>query len=240
MKILKERGNHLDDSVSREQDSADSMRILAVILSIVGIIGAIWGIYVNNIIMIFIFAFLLQFSWKTYKKSAKNVKAYKKGILGEDAVTSMLKNLNDSYYLINDVTLPNSYGNIDHIVLGPNGIFVIETKNYEGTIINNGDEWSRRYKSKYGHKDYAIASISKQAKRNAVTLKNFLSDIIKGKNYFVNSAIVFTSENIDLQLNDPTVTILKLDELPNYIMNFKGNRSTQGELESIAEAIMAK
>ena len=61
-------------------------------------------------------------------------------------------------------------GNIDHIVLGPNGIFVIETKNYKGEISCYGDVWHGDYDTE----SYPIKSVSKQAKRNAVTLKRFI------------------------------------------------------------------
>ena len=66
---------------------------------------------------------------------------YVKGLYSEILVTEYLKELDDSYYLINDIILPNSYGNIDHILLGPNGIFVIESKHFEGEIRCNGDNW---------------------------------------------------------------------------------------------------
>jgi hypothetical protein len=47
----------------------------------------------------------------------------------------VLKRLDDSHYLINDVILPSSRGNIDHILLTPKGIFAIETKHWDGEII---------------------------------------------------------------------------------------------------------
>jgi hypothetical protein len=43
-------------------------------------------------------------------------------------VTQILSALDDNYVLINDAMFSDGYGNIDHIVLAPNGIFVIETK----------------------------------------------------------------------------------------------------------------
>ena len=57
----------------------------------------------------------------------------KQGMEGEKRVTQFLKSkFDDSYFLINDVVYVNERGNkenIDHIVLGPNGIFAIETGN---------------------------------------------------------------------------------------------------------------
>jgi hypothetical protein len=61
----------------------------------------------------------------------------KKGIAGEKEVTMALQELDNSYYLLNDVVLYPKHGNIDHIVLGQNGIFAIETKNYKGSAEIN-------------------------------------------------------------------------------------------------------
>ena len=43
-----------------------------------------------------------------------------------------------SYYVLHDVTVHTEYGDttqIDHIVIAETGVFVIETKNYEGWIM---------------------------------------------------------------------------------------------------------
>lgn len=84
-----------------------------------------------------------------------------------------LKTLSDDYYLINDVLLGEAYGNIDHIVLGPNGLFTIETKNYVGTFSCEGDDWRRIYEDNDTINRYTIGSPSMQVKRNALNLKNF-------------------------------------------------------------------
>lgn len=64
------------------------------------------------------------------------------GAAGEERVAEMLKNLPPEYTTINDVLLPSGV-HIDHIVLGPNGIFVIETKNHRGLIKCEGDSWTQ-------------------------------------------------------------------------------------------------
>ncbi|MCU5577189.1 nuclease-related domain-containing protein [Bacillus wiedmannii] len=51
-----------------------------------------------------------------------------------------------SYYVLHDVTVHTEYGDttqIDHIVIAETGVFVIETKNYEGWIY--GSEKSARW-----------------------------------------------------------------------------------------------
>jgi len=72
----------------------------------------------------------------------KLFKPFLKGKLGEFAVAAHVKlYLKDpQYILLNDLTLPDGTGattQIDHLLLSPYGIFVIETKNYKGWIFGN-------------------------------------------------------------------------------------------------------
>lgn len=57
---------------------------------------------------------------------------------GEKFVKRILGKLDSkSYYVLHDVTVYTEYGDttqIDHIVIAETGVFVIETKNYEGWI----------------------------------------------------------------------------------------------------------
>lgn len=69
---------------------------------------------------------------------SRRYRTYRMGAEGETRVTQVLTSeLNDDYYLVNDVVYINDRGNkenIDHVVLGPNGVFAIETKNYRGKV----------------------------------------------------------------------------------------------------------
>ncbi len=76
-----------------------------------------------------------------------------KGALGELKVIQNLHELSDEYYLFNDLHLklkdyikfsgsPLKSAQIDHLVVGPTGVFVIETKNwskqYVQSVFNDG------------------------------------------------------------------------------------------------------
>ena len=97
------------------------------------------------------------------------VKAFKpiiKGKFGEFAVKTHVKlYLKEHYVLLNDCTLPDGQGGttqIDHILLSPFGIFIIETKNYKGWIFGTERQktWTQKiYKNSYKfqnplHKNY--------------------------------------------------------------------------------------
>ena len=74
----------------------------------------------------------------------RKYRIYNGGWQGEKSVTKLLsKTLSNDYSLINDVYLHDGGGDIDHIVLGPNGVFVLETKNWSGKITCSGDQWQR-------------------------------------------------------------------------------------------------
>ncbi|MDA1635170.1 nuclease-related domain-containing protein [Bacillus cereus] len=70
-----------------------------------------------------------------------------KGKAGEKLVKRILGKLDPtSYYVLHDVMVHTEYGDttqIDHIVIAETGVFVIETKNYEGWIY--GSEKSARW-----------------------------------------------------------------------------------------------
>lgn len=57
------------------------------------------------------------------------------------AITSdLLGRLPSSFVVLHDRTIPRSSANIDHIVIGPPGVFVIETKRLSGRLTVRGDE----------------------------------------------------------------------------------------------------
>lgn len=76
------------------------------------------------------------------------------GVWGEMKVSFVLSMLGRKYRVFNNVLIKNSLGTsqIDHLVVSPYGIFVIETKNYKGWITGgvNSDKWTQiLWKNRY-------------------------------------------------------------------------------------------
>jgi hypothetical protein len=59
-----------------------------------------------------------------------------KGATGEQAVARKIDDLPDAFCVIHDLATP--FGNLDHVVIGPTGVFILETKNWKGTITADG------------------------------------------------------------------------------------------------------
>ncbi len=80
--------------------------------------------------------------------------AWRTGAIGEERTAELLRTLEPrGYRAIHDRLVPHSQANIDHIVIGPPGIFVVETKSY-------GDRLSWRRKEQF----------AAQAKREAAVV----------------------------------------------------------------------
>jgi len=167
----------------------------------------------------------------------KKYRIYKGGWEGEKQVAKLLNSkLSDDYYLINELKIGKG-GDLDHIVIGPNGIFVIETKNWSGKITCQSDEWQRQDRHKFNN------SPSRQVKNNTNKIRRLLEaqSSLRNHGVWIEGIVVFTNHNIELQLNKPTVTILRLPELPDHIINYKNfNPYTTRQLELIIKIITDK
>lgn len=60
-----------------------------------------------------------------------------RGAVGEQQTEDVLRALPDSWAVIHDVS--DGHGNWDHVVVGPPGVFVIETKNYTSRAVVEND-----------------------------------------------------------------------------------------------------
>jgi len=141
-----------------------------------------------------------------------------KGDIGERITTHHLKKLpKEEYVIFDDVTLPETHGNIDHIVVGQTGIFVIETKNYSGHYIVDADEWY--HKTNKGIQK-AMFNPGKQVTWNSMRLKKYLSNNgVRTFDLWITSIVTMTSHNITIQRKPKTYKILRPSDIPGFIMN---------------------
>lgn len=168
----------------------------------------------------------------------RKYRIYNGGWSGEKQVAKLLsRTLSDDYTLLNDLYLRNGAGDIDHVVLAPSGVFVLETKNWSGVISCNGDEWQRAGKRSF-HGNPSV-----QVKRNAAQIRRVLDSdpSLRSLNVRVEGIVVFTNNHSTLHLNDPTVEVVKLPQLPNYLVACGGVvKLSQEQLKIIGEAILSQ
>lgn len=159
---------------------------------------------------------------------------YNGGWQGEKQVANLLSSsLSDDYYLINDLYLHGGGGDIDHVVLAPGGVFVLETKNWSGHINCSGDEWHRAGKRNFK------GSPSRQVKRNAAKIKAILDNsTLRNLGIWVEGVVVITNRHAILHLNNPSVTVLKLPQIAEYISTRGGSRRySREQIEAVGKEI---
>ena len=169
-------------------------------------------------------------------KVARRLAAVRKGRLGETHVTGLLENLSDDYWLVNDVMLPGGRGNADHVLIGPCGVVVLETKRLAGYIRCYGDTW---YVNRFRR-----GSISRQVNSAAVTVRQFLAgrhaDLASTALRFVESVVVFTHPLCRLDLNRPRTIVVRYSELLQLIRDLSERRRLAPAVAArLAESLVA-
>jgi hypothetical protein len=165
----------------------------------------------------------------------RKYRIYNAGWMGEKRVAKLLSSkLSDDYFLINDLYLHNG-GDIDHVVLAPSAVFVLETKNWSGDITCNGDSWQRAGMGNFK------GSPSLQVKRNAAKIKRIIdsSQAFRSLDVWVEGIVVFTNNRATFHLNNPTVLILKLPQLPSHITEQRSSTNlSRQQIEAIGQEIL--
>lgn len=158
-----------------------------------------------------------------------------RGQKGEESVIMTLNSIKEYHHLLNDVTFKNKKSEmthqIDHILIHPHGVFIIETKNYFGKIIydNATNEWFKvidNVKSK-------IPNPLLQNKSHAITVYKALRG-----DYQTIPVVVFASNNSPYLPDD---NVINLNDLLLFINSYPyQHKYTKPTLDKIKKIIERK
>ena len=159
-----------------------------------------------------------------------------RGNKGEEKVSSTLKKLKVDHHVFNNVSFINEKSEmthqIDHILVHPHGVFVIETKNYYGEIIADTGEgyWVKIIKGK----KEIIHNPLRQNKSHVRIVKKLLKDVdvISLVVFVKNNAPYMGDENV-INLKDlllfidsyPYKNILNKEEIKDICMIIRENKA---------------
>jgi len=134
------------------------------------------------------------------------------GIAGEQLVAAELgRALPDDWTLLRGYR--NRRGEIDHLLLGPRGLFAIEVKNINATVHVDGDRWHADKYDNYGNlveqrpiTDRKGRSPSEQLSESAAELERFLHE--RGQHVKTQRVVVLTHRRSRVAPGSrPTVTV---------------------------------
>ncbi|WP_442598597.1 nuclease-related domain-containing protein [Neobacillus sp. D3-1R] len=163
--------------------------------------------------------------------------AARKGELGEYKIDIQLAQLPKEYRYLSDLLIKNKeaksgYSQIDHVVITPYGIFVIETKNYQGTIyggkerktwlVNGKFKMMNPFIQNYGHIQALKNIISPKHHKNFISMVSFTKRCtfkvdLEFRKISSNDLIVY-----DIELSEyihRKVSVLKLQSKEPFLSN---------------------
>jgi Nuclease-related domain len=86
--------------------------------------------------------------WGLRFKPSPDAVAWRRGAAGERRTARLLDPLQwHGWVVLHDLAVPGSRANVDHLVIGPGGVFVIDSKDYRGRLQLDGSGrlWHGRY-----------------------------------------------------------------------------------------------
>ena len=151
------------------------------------------------------------------------------GLRGQDRIPEILANLGDDYYLLNNLKLPGRADDVDHMVIGPNGIFAFEAKNHRGHIFWRAGQWYQEKVSRRGRlqPEEPIRDPSQQLKRNVDYLRSCINQTNPGLSrrtrLWIEGAAVFTHPAVHVDLPQSVrqtlpFPVFHAKELPTHVL----------------------
>jgi len=156
-----------------------------------------------------------------------------KGKMGEGAIKRRLKKLPaDTYKICNDIMIKNSKGGtsqIDHIVISKYGLFVVETKNYQGWITGGerSEKWTQTiYKKK--------SQFFNPLRQNYGHIRALMELLDLPQDKFI--PIIAFSDKAELKVN-VTSHVVYYSDVIKVIQNYKNIILTDNQVDNIYETL---
>jgi hypothetical protein len=87
--------------------------------------------------------------WRLRFHPSEQARSWQRGAHGERQTARLLDRLTrDGYVVFHDLAIPNSPANVDHLMIGPSGVFVINSKQWTGSVHQSSDglAWHNHYR----------------------------------------------------------------------------------------------
>ena len=145
---------------------------------------------------------------------------WRRGAEGEERVAAYLASLGEQWAVVHDLTIGRKGANLDHLVVGPPGVFVLNTKNltgkltvYEHAILQNG------------HKTTFVPA----ALREARTVQKRLSAAV-GREIKAWSCLVVMGCEVEVRKPLANLTLVPARSLPRWLDRLPGGALSAGEV----------
>ncbi len=164
--------------------------------------------------------------------------ALRSGIVGEESTSNVLQELPDGYEVFSSVRLTTKDGRAeyDHVIVGENGIFVVEVKNHNGTIEGREEEhsWTQhKVGRKGGEYSSQMRNPVKQVRRQVHILSRYLKD--NQLRIWVEGVVYFSNPKVHVYVNTVrTPVFTSSSALSHFLTSYEPRRKiADNELEKV-------
>jgi hypothetical protein len=87
--------------------------------------------------------------WRLRFRPSEQARSWQRGAHGERHTARLLRRLaRDGFVIFHDLAMPGADVNVDHLVIGPTGVFVIDSKQWTGQVYQSADglAWHNHYR----------------------------------------------------------------------------------------------
>jgi hypothetical protein len=87
--------------------------------------------------------------WRLRFHPSEQARTWQRGAQGERHTARLLRRLHrDGYVVFHDLAVPGFDANVDHLVIGPSGVFVLDSKQWTGSVHQSADGlvWHNHYR----------------------------------------------------------------------------------------------
>ena len=171
-----------------------------------------------------------------------------RGKRGENKVGWVIgETIENEQYVINDLILINDgkSSQIDHVVINPRGIFVIETKNYSGEIYGSESQREWTQVLAYGNVKNKLYNPLKQNATHVYNVKKIVGRLpvhslvvfVQNNTYHIdaNGVIPLSALKTALQSGETVLTVKQMQTAYNLLLSNKSDISTKEHVHNIRE-----
>lgn len=161
---------------------------------------------------------------------------YVKEPRGDHALEKALKGFDNKNHLYNFL-LPAT-----HVLLTPTGLLVLKVKSQEGSISCSGENWRRPFALSRlvgGLGQEGLGNPAAELRDEIAKMKKWIADHVEGgATVPIDGYVVFSSDKVNLELNDPTVPVVQVDGLKETLRKAKRGTPMPSELyERLSQAL---
>jgi len=243
-KILNEAGQYPSD-----QALINHRRVLVVGLLAFAVLGAVMGFVIarripietlastkvaaSEVVLVVAAIGICIYSMKKIDAFERLRRSMRKGADGETRVGNILGDFPESFCVING--LATSFGDLDHIIVGPTGVFVVDSKNWRG-VVSSDENGELLLNGKPTTKATIRPIVSR-----TMDVKETVQAYCDFELPFFQVVLAFTSAWVEARWGATGKALCVTDEgLYDLIVENKNGRKLDGhEIDAITQALIA-